>query len=32
MYSLEDVVRLINNWSMIQLTSKEIKDWADKNL
>jgi len=31
-FSLEEVTKVVNNWSMIQLTPKEIEYWADKNL
>lgn len=31
-FSLEEVTKIVNNWSMIELTPKEIEDWVDKNL
>lgn len=31
-FSLEEVTKIVNNWSMTELTSKEIKNWADGHL
>lgn len=31
-FSLEEVTKIVNNWSMVELTPKEIKNWADGHL
>lgn len=31
-FSLEEVTKIVNNWSMVKLTPKEIKNWADGHL